>query len=203
MLDGRLVAFVLESLPPAPARGLEVGAGAGELAEDLGQRGYDVVAIDPASETPQVRAVPLHEIEASDGSFDAALAVLSLHHVEPLAESCERLGSVVRRGGLLVIDEFDLARLDLVAARWWASHAPVDDAHEMDPEAIVAHMREHLHPLGRILQALEPWFDFCEPARGPYLYRWKLGPHLRVAEQRDIERGRLPATGAHVVGRRR
>jgi SAM-dependent methyltransferase len=203
VVDDSLVAFVLETLPPPPARVLEVGAGAGELAEDLRHRGHDVVAIDPAGDAPGVRAVPLHQLEASDGSFDAALAVVSLHHVEPLAESCERLGSVLRREGVLVIDEFDLARFDLVAARWWASRAPADDDHELDPEEIVAHMREHLHPLRRILDALAPWFEFGEPARGPYLYRWNLGPHVRPAEERDIERGRLPATGARVVGRRR
>lgn len=100
---------------------LEVGAGAGELAEALTQAGYDVLAIDPASQTPHVRAVPLHGLEASAASFDAAVAVVSLHHVEPLEESCRRLSELVRPGGVLVIDEFDVAQFDERAALAQAS----------------------------------------------------------------------------------
>ena len=41
------VAFVLSALPPPPARVLEVGCGAGELAFAIDAAGYDVVAVDP------------------------------------------------------------------------------------------------------------------------------------------------------------
>ena len=64
---------------------LEVGAGDGTLAEALAAAGYDVVAIDPASDR-RVRRVALHELD--EPPFDAAVAVISLHHVEPLGESC-------------------------------------------------------------------------------------------------------------------
>ena len=92
MVDPGVRAFVLQSLPPPPVRVLEVGAGDGELAEALGSAGYDVLAIDPASRTSAVRGVPLHELSEPPGSFDAAVAVVSMHHVAPLAESCRRLG---------------------------------------------------------------------------------------------------------------
>jgi hypothetical protein len=52
----------------------EIGAGSGELAEHLRRAGYDVVAIDPASETPRVEPVALDELEGPDESFDAAVA---------------------------------------------------------------------------------------------------------------------------------
>src|SRR5438270_6091512 len=99
MLDPGTLSFVLDTLPPPPIRVLEVGAGDGELAQALAGRGYDVVAIDPASEAPAVRRVSLHELSEPSGSFDAAVAVLSLHHVEPLDESCARLADLVERGG--------------------------------------------------------------------------------------------------------
>jgi SAM-dependent methyltransferase len=203
VLDDRLVAFVLNSLPRPPARVLEVGAGTGELAEHLRRRGYDVTAIDPASRTPQVRAVPLHELDALPESFDGALAVVSLHHVEPLDESCRNLASVVRRGGHLAIDEFDVASLDVTAARWWLAQGPAVDVDDVDPAAVVADRQAHLHPLSTILTALEPWFELSAIERGPYLYRWRLRADLRPVEEREIEGGRLPATGARVVGRRR
>ena len=86
------------SLPPPPARVLEVGAGTGELARRLADLGYAVVAIDPGGEGDVV-PIPLLELDEPAGSFDAAVAVVSLHHVEPLEASCGRLAEVVRTIG--------------------------------------------------------------------------------------------------------
>src|SRR4051812_4883711 len=102
-----LRAFVRANLPEPPARVLEVGAGAGRLARALGDAGYDVVAIDPKSEREDVRAVALADLEDPAASFAAAVAIVSLHHVEPLVDSCRRLGEVVEPGGALGIDEVD------------------------------------------------------------------------------------------------
>ena len=196
-------AFVLGSLPLPPARVLEVGAGAGELAGLLAERGYNILAIDPASSTLAVEPVALRDLHEPRASFDAAVAVLSLHHVEPLADSCRHLASLLRAGGQLVIDEFDLDRFNVAAASWWLSQAPaIDHSHHLEAEAIVAEMHEHLHALPRILAALEPWFEFSAVERGPYLYRWKLPAGARADEERAIAGGRIPATGARVVGRR-
>jgi SAM-dependent methyltransferase len=191
-----VIAFVRATLPPAPSRVLEVGAGDGELAAALADAGYEVVAIDPASEAPNVRRVALHELD--EAPFDAAVAVVSLHHVEPLAESCERLAALVRPGGVLVVDEIDFERYDERAARWWLDHAD----HDGDPGEMVAGVRGHMHTLARLREALAPWFATGEPVRGPYLYRWDLPPGLREAEVELIAAGALPATGARLVSRR-
>jgi SAM-dependent methyltransferase len=193
-----LLAFVRAALPPPPARVLEVGAGHGELAAALAAAGYEVVAVDPAGHVPEVHAVPLHEIDEPPASFAAAVAVLSLHHVEPLSESCRRLGELVRPGGTLVIDEFDMDRFDEVAAGRW-----LDQRGETgDPAAIVA-AHDDLHPVRVIRTELSPWFEVGEPVPGPYLYRWDLPDGLRGAEEEQIARGALPATGARLIGRRR
>jgi len=198
--------FVRSALPAPPARVLEVGAGSGELAAALTEAGYEVVAIDPAAATPEVRAVALHELDEPAGSFDAAVAVVSLHHVEPLGESCRRLGELVRSGGVLVVDEMDVERFDERAAAWLieqreqAGHGGHDQRSE--PGALVADLRGHLHPLAGVRGALEEWFAFGEPVRGPYLYRWELPSGVREAEEQLTAAGRLPAVGARLVGTR-
>jgi SAM-dependent methyltransferase len=202
MLDAGLLAFVTASLPDPPARVLEVGAGSGELAQHLTGAGYDVVAIDPASQVSHVRPLALDRLEAPDASFDAALAVLSLHHVEPLDRSCERLARMLRPGAALVVDEFDIASFDVAAARWWLERAPAAELHGRDAESIAGDLREHLHPLSDVLAALEPWFEFGPVERLPYLYRWQLDPAVRPLEEQAIARSALAATGARVVGRR-
>jgi SAM-dependent methyltransferase len=204
MLDAGLVDFVTASLPDPPARVLEIGAGAaGELAQHLSAAGYDVVAIDPASQVPHVKPVALDQLEAEDGDFDAAVAVLSLHHVEPLERSCERLAGMLRPGAVLVIDEFDTATFDVRAARWWLERAPTVHLHGRDAEAVATELHRHLHPLTEVLAALEPWFELGPVERLPYLYRWQLDPAVRPLEEEAIARSEIDATGARLVGRRR
>jgi SAM-dependent methyltransferase len=202
MLATDVLSFVRATLPAPPARILEVGAGAGELAAALGDAGYDVLAIDPAGGNGVV-PVALHELEAGDESFDAAVAVLSLHHVEPLSESCGRLAQVVRRGGVLAVDEFDVARFDERAAAWWiAQRRAAGGEAPDDPAEMVGDLRHHLHPVARVREALAPWFDVGEPVRGAYLHRWYLHSGLREVEESAIAAGDLPATGARLVATR-
>jgi SAM-dependent methyltransferase len=202
-LTPELLRFVRAGLPAAPARVLEVGAGGGELAAVLRGDGYDVVAIDPASESAGVLAVALGDLDAPAASFDAALAVVSLHHVDPLEASCRRLADVIRRGGRLVVDEFDVSRLDERAAAWWLARREPHDHGPATPAQVVADLREHVHPLGRVRTALEERFALEETVRGPYLHRWSMPPGVREAEEQAIAAGDIPATGARMVGVRR
>ena len=202
MLTADVIAFVRASLPPPPSRILEIGAGRGELAAQLRDAGYDVTAIDPAAELGTgVRPVPLIDAE---GMFDAAVAIVSLHHVEPLEASCDHLATLIAPGGRLVIDELDIERYDDRATQWWvAQRLALGDGHtDRDPSEIVAHMRAHIHPLATVCAALREHFTFGEPVRGPYLHRWELLPSLGEVETELIARGRLPATGARLVATR-
>jgi SAM-dependent methyltransferase len=187
-------AYVCAALPPAPSRVLEVGAGDGELAAALRDRGYDVLAIDPAGGAGVVQ-IPLLEV---DGTFDAAVAVVSLHHVEPLAESIDRLAAVLPAGARLVVDEFDVGAYDERAARWWLEHAD----HEHEPGQLVADLRGHLHSVETIVRELSRWFAVGEPVPGTYLHRWQIGTHLRGEEEERIAAGQIPATGARFIATR-
>jgi SAM-dependent methyltransferase len=176
MLDPDVLTFALHSLPPAPARVLEVGAGEGELALALARAGYDVTAVDPAASVDHVRPVPLAELREPPHSFDVAISVVALHHVEPLFDSCRHLAELVRPGGTLVLDEIDVEAFDERAARWWLEHhGPREDVHDhghavTTPEEAVAFLRHHIHDVPTMRAALDPWFELGAAARGPHLH---------------------------------
>ncbi len=204
MLALEVWAFARANLPPAPARVLEVGAGDGELARALTAAGYDMLAIDPEPSGDNVTAVALHDLDEPAAAFDAAIGVVSLHHVEPLEESCVRLADVIRPGGMLLVDEFDVAAFDGRAASWLVEQWRALGQTEKRPSAeMVEELRAHLHPVDAIVEALRPAFDVGLPVRSSYLYRWDLPESLRAAEEALIAQGVLPAVGARVIARRR
>ena len=202
MLTDDVRAFVRSALLPPPAHVLEIGAGSGELAADLRSGGYEVTAVDPAAEVgSDVERAALLEVR---GRFDAALAVVSLHHVEPLEDSCAHLATLLEPGGRLVVDEFDVARLDERAATWWlGQRRAVGIADEHEPDGLIAFMRHHVHALSAIRDALSPHFALGEPVHVPYLHRWNIEPGLRPVEEHLIATGELPATGARWIAMRR
>ena len=202
MLDPGVLAFARGALPDPPARVLEIGAGDGELARALRDAGYEVTAIDPKAQDGT--GVEQRALLDQAGTFDAAVAIVSLHHVEPLAESCAHLAGLLVPGGMLVVDELDVGRYDERVTTWWLHQrraAGHEDHH--DAASILDGMRGHIHPLDDVIAALAPHFALGEPVRGPYLHRWHLPPGLRENEERLIGEGRLPATGARLVGVRR
>jgi SAM-dependent methyltransferase len=145
----------------------------------------------------------LVDLPDSAGSFDAAVAVVSLHHVEPLEASIERLAAALKPGALLLVDEFDVDALDERAATWWLAqrHALGGDDPET-PTELIATMRQKVHSIDLLTGALRPWFEIGEPQRGTYLYRWKLDESLHPLESGLVERGVLPATGVRLVAKR-
>lgn len=203
MVVSDVLAFVRANLPPPPARVLEVGAGDGELADALAIAGYDVVAIDPEPAGANVRACALHALDEPAASFDAATAIVSLHHVDPLAESLRRLAEVVKPAGTVLVDEFDVAAFNISAAAWWLERRRSLSADDVaTAEELVDKHRAHLHPLHRIVAMLERCFHVGIPVRGAYLYRWDLNESFRNEEEDSIARAQIPAVGARFVAHR-
>jgi SAM-dependent methyltransferase len=204
VLDADVLAFVLSNLPPAPARVLEVGAGNGALARELTAAGYVVVAIDPQAGAPDVLPIRLHELGEPESPFHAAVAVVSLHHVDPLEESCARLAEVLRPQAVLLLDELDVERFDEGAAAWWLARRNERGFVETSsPAEVIARRRSEVHPVPGLLAALEPYFELRTDWRGPYLYRFGLGDEMRRVEEELIAAGELQAIGVRIVGRRR
>ncbi len=103
----------------------------------------------------------------------------------------------------LVVDEFDVELFDERAAHWLLAHRQSAAHEHREPADFVADLRDHIHPLRLVVEALSEWFRLGEPVRGPHLHRWELPPGLQAAEEQLIAAGRLPAIGVRLVGTRR
>jgi SAM-dependent methyltransferase len=102
-------------LPPAPARVLDVGGGAGVHALPLLRAGYEVVLVDPvalhvdqahAAGVGDARLGDARSLPFDDSSFDAALLLGPLYHLVDRAERVAALGEaarVVRSGGPVLV----------------------------------------------------------------------------------------------------
>lgn len=208
-------------LPPPPARVLEVGCGSsGKLALALAAAGWNVTAIDPEAPegAPFVRTT-LEAFEPPDGEpFDAAVAVLSLHHLEDLAAGVEKLRSLLRPGGALVVDEF--AKENLVSSEealgWlyhqrlslmYAGRDPGGDAGGLPSgdtleswSSRVSERTSGIHRGREVLAALEERFARRCLSYGPFLYRMGLDDALEPMERSLVEEGGLKPAGLRWVG---
>lgn len=200
------LAFVRANLPRPPARVLEIGAGDGALAAALRDAGYDVVAIDPNPGGADVHAVALLELEEAPASFQAAVAITSLHHVEPLEESLDLLATLAP---LLLVDEFAWNRIDDAARDWYEGRYRLLRAAGAEPggPASLEEWRwRHpgLHPDDAVLGALRERYEEVVYERLPYLFRWLEGPHgdggSEALEQSLVDAGALPAIGYRWAG---
>jgi SAM-dependent methyltransferase len=98
-------------LPPPEGRALEVGCGEGRVTRDLVERGYDVVALDPAEtlvraavDEDAVRRYAIAVGEAlpfPDDRFDLVVSYNVLQNVADLPRSVQEIARVLRPGGAL------------------------------------------------------------------------------------------------------
>lgn len=196
-----LVAFVLAALPPPPARVLEVGCGAGDLARAVHAAGHEVLAVDPeAPEGAIFRRTTLEHL-GDAGPFDAAVASYALHHIEALDLALDRLVGLLEPRGTLVVQEFGWDRVDRATAEWYGRHGgaqPVD--------AVLAEWRaEHagLHGWAAMRRALDDRFVERSFEWRPYLYRCLDRDDLEPSERAAIARAEIRAVGFRYVGARR
>lgn len=206
-----LTDFVLAELPRPPARVLEVGCGAGNLARTMDGAGYEVVAIDPAAPDGEIfRRIKLDELDREE-RFDAVVAAFSLHHVTDLSVGLDRIRDVLRPGGLVVVEEIGFERLDERTADWFhgqrralvaAGRLPpgpksVEDCRrEWDEEHVGLHgadaMRSEL--AARFRQRSFSW--------QPALYRYLDGVAAGVLERTLVEADAIQPLGFRYVGER-
>lgn len=214
--------FVRSQLPPPPAKVLEVGCGSGELTRSLSAGGWRVTGVDP--EAPEgglfVRAT-VEELDVEEhGPFDAAVAVLSLHHAGELVNVLDKVCSLLKPGGVFVVDEFRKEHLaDRATAAFFyhqqlsllhagrrgggngagGGHRP-DDASFESWYARTSGRRAGVHGEGDVLAALEERFVTRSVSYGPYLFRHGLDAEVELLERKLIAEGGIRPTGLRWVG---
>jgi SAM-dependent methyltransferase len=220
----RVERFVLDQIGDPPALVLEVGCGKGDLAHVLDRAGHSVTAIDPrAPEGSIFRRVGIEEFSGR-GPFDHVVAILSLHHLEDIGGALDKLASLLRAGGTLVVVEFAWDRIDGKTTEWvlarlpgtsasgkhsWLErccrrrvHSGGDEVGHLHAEAHAAGWagEEGLHCSGRIREEIGRRFVERSFSWGPYLYPELDDDTSEAHELAAIEAGEINATSFCYVG---
>lgn len=207
-----LYEFVLSHLPSPPARVLEVGCGVGELAVALARADYSVTAVDPEAPRGTIFRRTLIENFSDNVPFDAVVSSVSLHHVEDVTVVLDKIESLLRHGGLLVLEEFAKERLAGTTARWYYHQRQALAAVAIDetpiPDDFEAWLRrwqaDHadIHPLAELRAEIDRRFTQHFIGWVPYLFDYWLTDALEPLERELIESGAIDATGFRYVGER-
>ncbi len=170
---------------------------------DLAAAGYDAFGVDPRAPVgPEFRQIDFREL---DETFDAAVAVRVLHHVDPLDAAVAKLASLAPT---LIVDEFAPERIGGAAQDWYEAQYRILVAGGATPEAppsLDEWRGRHagLHVSETLLGALHTQYDERVLEWRPYLYRWLRGPTTEALEQALIDAGAFPAIGYRWCGTRR
>jgi SAM-dependent methyltransferase len=218
--NGGVGAFVRSWLPAPPARVLEIGCGDGKLALALVEEGWRLTAVDPAAPEgePFVRCA-VEDLDPSElGAFDAAVAVLSLHHLHDMGVALDKIHSLLEPGAMFIVDEFSKEELEDEATAAYSfyqrlallrgGYSPVkssagavyeEDSFESWRSRLGGHW-EHIDEGRKVFSALEARFEGREFASGPFLFRDGLDPGLEPLERKLIEAGGIRPIGFRWVG---
>ncbi|WP_165235079.1 class I SAM-dependent methyltransferase [Aquisphaera insulae] len=170
--DYRLVGLLEAIGPVRDRRVLDLGCGKGRFTRAIQRRGATVFGVDIAAAMlaeahglPRVRA-SARRLPFGDGSFDCAIAVEVLEHMDPAGcEACIREARrVLKPGGILAIVDKNVAALS--ARRPWLPSAAEKRLDELR---------------GR----------WMYPAWGPVRERWFWPSQLRRLLEREFERVRI------------
>jgi len=135
-----LASTVRAELGPKPRRVLDLGCGAGFLANYLGALGHEVTGLDASAEALQVATEhdpqrTVHYVQGdalnlpfTAGSFDVVCAMDFLEHVEPRGRVIAEAARVLAPGGLFFFHTFNrnlLAYLVIIkGVEWFVRNTP-------------------------------------------------------------------------------
>jgi SAM-dependent methyltransferase len=204
------------SLPPAPARVLDIGCGPlGGFVPMLLSGGYDAIGIDPAApDDPHYQRLEFECAQLPD-QVDAVVASTSLHHVTNPAEVIDRITSTLRSGGAVLVVEWAWEKFDEQTADWCFERLPPGDEagwlNRRRDEWLASgqgwssYLRnwaegEGLHRGEALVRLLDERLERRLLAEGPYFFP-DLAGTTEADEQDAIGAGRIRATRIDYAGR--
>jgi SAM-dependent methyltransferase len=175
--------FILRWLPARPARVLDVGCGDGTLTRRLVGEGYDATGLDP--EAPREEGYLRDTLEEfrSQATFDAAVAVRSLHHLHDPVRALDNLQGLLRPGGRLIAFEFAVEHVDDAARRWLRGRGLPPPVGESSVDEVI--------PLSELRVDLDRRFRLLASEPATYL--------AREADREDLVREEEVATRSGVL----
>jgi SAM-dependent methyltransferase len=203
-------------LPQAPARVVDVGCGPlGGFVPMLLSEAYDAIGIDPAApDEPHYQRIEFERAQLPD-QVDAVVASTSLHHVTNPADVIDRIASMLRSGGAVLVVEWAWEDFDEQTAEWCFRRLPSgDDAgwlnHRRDEwlasgERWSSYLRnwaegEGLHSSETIVGVLDERLERRLLTHGAYFFP-DLAGTTEADEQDAIAAGRIRATRIDYAGR--
>jgi SAM-dependent methyltransferase len=175
--------FILRWLPARPARVLDVGCGDGTLTRRLVGEGYDATGLDP--EAPREEGYLRDTLEEfrSQATFDAAVAVRSLHHLHDPVRALDNLQGLLRPGGRLIAFEFAVEHVDDAARQWLRGRGLPPPVGESSVDEVI--------PLSDLRVDLDRRFRLLASEPATYL--------AREADREDLVREEEVATRSGVL----
>lgn len=201
------VAFITANVPHR-ADILEVGCGAGQVAQALARHGHTVTGIDADDECiRQTRALGVSAVRADwaayDGTAVSAIAFTrSLHHIHPLDDALRNAHRLLRSAGRLILDDFSLDAADETTLDWLAGLLQSDELRDLcqpEPDSLLAllqgasdrtavwrdehHHEPALHEFDAMSDSIANRFGIVSFEHVPYLYRYVIGllPETKTA----------------------
>lgn len=215
---GAVRPFVVEHLPPAPARVLEIGCGPmGGFVPALLDLGYDAIGVDPEAPDGASYRQTTFETHAQDHPVDVIVACTSLHHVADLDDVLGRVVGALAPHGTLIVIEWAWERFDEGTARWCFERLPPQvrdgehgwlhghrDRWVASGKPWNSYLRswaiaESLHEGRQIRRAVETRFAIASYEEAPYVF-----PEVGVSEALEcaaVDSGEIHATGDRYVAR--
>jgi SAM-dependent methyltransferase len=170
----------LELVPPPGKETLDVGCGEGRVGAELRRRGHTVVGVDSsprmvelASELHEAHVADATALPFADGSFDLAVAYMSLMNLDDLEGAVREVGRVLEPGARFcaaLIHPLDGAgqfegETFVVPGSYFE---PERKLWESNRDGIAVTFRDHGIPFERLSRALESagllWEAIREPA---------------------------------------